>query len=113
GSVYLATRAEDEQYALKVLRRENLGNEESQESLRREAELLSSLHHPNVVRLLEVGTASGEPFLVMEFIDGSSLSDLLSYPVPLPRVVCVTLTRDALLTQVYIHSIERRGIGRG
>jgi serine/threonine-protein kinase len=113
GSVYLATRAADEQYALKVLRRENLGNEESQESLRREAELLTCLQHPHVVRLLEVGQEGGEPFLVMEFIDGLSLAELLSYPLPMPLVVGVTIVRDALRALAYIHDVEREGNPRG
>lgn len=113
GSVYLATRSSSEQYALKVLRRENLGNEESQISLRREAELLSLLQHPNVVRLLDVGHDGGEPFLIMEFIDGLSLSELLSYPLPMPLAVGVTIVRDALRALAYIHDVEREGSPRG
>jgi serine/threonine-protein kinase len=113
GSVYLATRSSSEQYALKVLRRENLGNEESQASLRREAELLTVLQHPNVVRLLEVGSDCGEPFLVMEFIDGLSLSELLSYPLRMPLAVGVTIVRDALRALSYIHDVEREGGPRG
>jgi serine/threonine protein kinase len=113
GSVYLATRSSSEQYALKVLRRENLGNEESQASLRREADLLSVLQHPNVVRLLDVGHEGGEPFLIMEFIDGLSLSELLSYPLPMPLAVGVTIVRDALRALAYIHDVEREGSPRG
>jgi serine/threonine protein kinase len=113
GSVYLATRGTHERYALKVLRRENLGNEESLESLRREAELLSLLQHPNVVRLLAMGDDGGEPFLVMEFIDGLSLAELLSYPLRMPLAVGVTIVRDVLRALSYIHDLEREGSPRG
>lgn len=113
GSVYLATRNASEQYALKVLRRENLGSEESEASLRREAQLLSELTHPNVVRLFDVGSEGGEPFLVMEFIDGLSLSELLSYPLRAPLSVGITIVRDALRALSYIHELERGPNPRG
>lgn len=43
-----------------------------------EGEILSSLNHPRIVKVLQHGTtAQGEPFLVMEFIDGPGLNSLI------------------------------------
>src|SRR5262249_37764277 len=39
-----------------------------------EAEVLSSLQHPNIVQLFDVGEQDGRPFLVEEFLDGGPLS---------------------------------------
>jgi serine/threonine protein kinase len=42
-----------------------------------EARLAARIRHPNVVATLDIVTANGEPFLVMEYVDGESLSVLL------------------------------------
>jgi serine/threonine protein kinase len=44
---------------------------------KREAEILQELRHPNVVEVYEYGELSGNPYIVMEFVDGSSLVELL------------------------------------
>jgi hypothetical protein len=73
GTVYLARRADgafEMRVALKVLRPETA----SSEVLRRfqqEREILASLDHPNIARILDGGqTNEGLPFLAMEFIEG-------------------------------------------
>ena len=73
GTVYLAVRADDayeKQVAVKLIHR----GMDSRSALRRfqqERQLLASLDHPNVARLLDGGTTDdGRPFIVMEYIDG-------------------------------------------
>lgn len=78
GTLYLAERA-DEQYeklvAIKVVRR----GMDSEEILRRfynERQILASLDHPNIARLLDGGTTEdGLPFIVMEFVEGVPVMD--------------------------------------
>jgi tRNA A-37 threonylcarbamoyl transferase component Bud32 len=78
GTVYLAERA-DEQYeklvAIKVVRR----GMDSEEILRRfynERQILASLDHPNIARLIDGGTTEdGLPFLVMEYVEGVPVMD--------------------------------------
>ena len=48
------------------------------ERLGREARLASSLNHPGIVTVYDVGQADGQPFVVMEFIEGGSLAALLA-----------------------------------
>ena len=74
GAVYLAER-NDQQYesevAIKVVR-PGLDTDFILRRFRRERQILASLQHPNIARLLDGGTADdGTPYLVMEFIRGS------------------------------------------
>jgi WD40 repeat protein/serine/threonine protein kinase len=45
---------------------------------RTEAEALARLQHPNIVQVYEVGTAEGQPFFAMEYVDGGSLAQALT-----------------------------------
>src|ERR1017187_3040442 len=73
GAVYLARRADgqfDQTVALKVMA-PHLAGEELVRGFRNGRQLLASLAHPNIARLLDGGVASGgAPYLVMEYIEG-------------------------------------------
>jgi serine/threonine protein kinase len=73
GLVYLAERADGEvqqQVAIKLLRQR--GDEPLvRDRFQRERQILATLSHPNVARLLDVGhTDDGQPYLVMEYVSG-------------------------------------------
>jgi serine/threonine-protein kinase len=76
GTVYLAVRADghfDKQVAVKVLRW-GLGTPMI-DRFRMERQILASLEHPNIARLLDGGmTDDGSPYLVMEYVDGEPLT---------------------------------------
>src|SRR5580704_2959711 len=76
GEVWLAHRADgqhEQQAALKILS-PYLAAPDSLERFRRERELLARLEHPNIARLLDGGMSSqGEPYLVMEYVEGIRL----------------------------------------
>jgi eukaryotic-like serine/threonine-protein kinase len=76
GTVYLAERTDGtyrKQVAIKIVRAEK-DNGEIQERFRREREILASLDHPNIARLLDGGsTEEGLPYFVMEFVDGQPI----------------------------------------
>ncbi|HTS30051.1 MAG TPA: serine/threonine-protein kinase [Bryobacteraceae bacterium] len=73
GTVYLAERADGtyrKQVAIKIVHAEK-NSREILERFRREREILASLDHPNIARLLDGGsTEEGLPYFVMEFVDG-------------------------------------------
>jgi serine/threonine protein kinase/tetratricopeptide (TPR) repeat protein len=78
GTVYLARRA-DEQYeklvAIKVLRR-GMDTDDIVRRFRTERQILASLDHPNIARLLDGGTTDdGLPYLVMEYVEGTPVTD--------------------------------------
>ncbi len=76
GSVYLAGRADDEyrqQVTVKLIK-PGLDGEGILRRFRNERQILASLDHPNIARLLDGGTAeNGLPYLVMEYIEGEPI----------------------------------------
>lgn len=81
GAVYLAERADGEfeqQVALKLLA-PHLVEESFAEKFRAERQVLASLNHPHIVRLLDGGVSEqGEPYLATEFIAGTTLDHYAS-----------------------------------
>ena len=77
GVVYRAERADGEfqrAVAIKVIAESSILSE-SRTRLRSEREILASLEHPNITKLLDSGiTDAGLPYLVMEYVDGVSLT---------------------------------------
>jgi serine/threonine protein kinase len=75
----------DRLVALKILNPDLVAGEELLRRFQQEARISSSLDHPNIVRTLSFGVArDGRPYLVMELLEGHSLSDLLSDGGALP-----------------------------
>jgi ankyrin repeat protein/predicted Ser/Thr protein kinase len=78
GIVYRARHARlDRLVAIKVLLPTKVEPDEMRERFEREAKALAQLQHPNIVTVHDYGEAEGYPYLVMEFVDGASLRDIL------------------------------------
>jgi serine/threonine protein kinase len=78
GEVYRArdTRL-DRTVAVKILPSHLSENDEAKERFNREARAISSLNHPNICTLYDVGHQDGGDYLVMEFLEGETLADRL------------------------------------
>jgi len=78
GAVFLAERSDGEfqqEVALKVVRR-SFADSDLARRFRQERQILASLNHPNVARLLDGGvSAEGEPFLAMEYVEGVRIDE--------------------------------------
>ncbi|HRI03759.1 MAG TPA: serine/threonine-protein kinase [Pyrinomonadaceae bacterium] len=76
GAVFLAERTDGEfeqKVAIKVIR-QTIAESHMVERFRRERQILASLNHPNIAKLLDGGVSeNAEPFLVMEYVDGLSI----------------------------------------
>lgn len=81
GEVHFARATEGAragQYvAIKRVLPNKVRDQEAVRLLLAEAEILTTLHHPNIVKAYEVGTFEGEPFIVMEALDGRDLRQLI------------------------------------
>jgi Tol biopolymer transport system component len=79
GIVYRAidTRL-DRQVALKTLAPFDVRDELRVERFLREARITASLDHPNIVKVHDVGTHDGQPFMVVELLEGETLRDRLA-----------------------------------
>lgn len=69
--------------ALKVVRVERAWDESAAKTLSREARCSTFLEHENIAKVLDIGEDQGRRFLVLEYIDGISLSELLEAEGPL------------------------------
>ena len=89
GEVYRArdTRL-DRIVAVKILPPHLSDNPEAKQRFDREARAISSLNHPNICTLHDVGHQNGLDFLVMEFLQGETLADrLMKGPLPPDQVL--------------------------
>jgi eukaryotic-like serine/threonine-protein kinase len=81
--------------AVKVMHRELLAYPELAARFRREAKVTSELAHPNVVSVFGFGvTPAGQPYLVMEFLDGEDLQTRLERVGPLPPETVLQLVNQ-------------------
>ena len=74
----------DRDVAIKVLPQDFAANEQFRARFEREARTISSLNHPNICTLFDVGEEDGIHFLVMELIEGESLAERLRRDGPFP-----------------------------
>lgn len=93
--------------ALKMLHSHLLDQKKSLARFANEAEAIAALSHENIIRIFDYGESSSQPFLVMEFIDGPTLLEVLEMYGTLPDLVCLEIARQILCGLSCAHS---RGI---
>lgn len=109
GIVDLAHDADGNQVALKrlALHGSATAMAEARRRIRREAEVLASLDHPGVVPLVEVLDDGDDVVLVMPYLEGGSLSDVLATSGPLPAARVAALAEQLLPALAAVH---RQGV---
>jgi len=92
GSVYEAIHIGlKKRFAIKTLLASLAQVEEARLRFLREGEAAATINHPNVVAVTDVGTEGGVPYLVMEYLEGETLGDLLAARGKLPTDEAVGL----------------------
>jgi eukaryotic-like serine/threonine-protein kinase len=112
GEVYKArdTRL-DRPVAIKVLPAAVADDVQRRERFRREARAISSLTHPHICTLYDVGEADGVEFLVMEYLAGETLAQrLLRGALPLEQVVRIAAQIADALAAAHQHGIVHRDL---
>ncbi len=112
GSVFLAEHQEiKRRVAIKVLNFIAAENQLSLERFLREAKIAASLDHPNIVKLFDVAREGDTRYLVMEYIEGLTLEEMIQKgPVPTSRAVDYIIQAAMGLQHAYERGIVHRDI---
>lgn len=79
----------------------------------REARLMARLNHPALPRVSDYFTEGNRAFLVMQFVDGHDLAEVLAQqPGPLPERVVIAWADQLLDALIYLHSNDRQVVHR-
>jgi serine/threonine protein kinase len=109
GTRYEAYLAFDERLhhltVVKVLRPGRVAEESAVRGLRGEAEVLGSLNHPAIARLLRAAIDDGRPHIVLEFVEGPRLSTLIRRFGPLETEQAAPLAVEAASALHYLHGL--------
>src|SRR5271156_5844567 len=115
GEVYLArdTRL-DRQVAIKVLAAHLSSSPELKQRLEREARAISSLNHPHISHLYDIGSQDGTDYLVMEFLEGETLAERLDKgALPLSEILKIGIAVAEALAVAHRHGIVHRDLKPG
>jgi len=115
GEVYKArdTRL-DRTVAIKVLPEHRYNTPQARERFEREAKAISSLNHPHICTLHDVGQQDGIDYLVMEYLEGQTLANRLKRgPLPLDQVLQLAIEITEALDAAHRHGVIHRDLKPG
>jgi eukaryotic-like serine/threonine-protein kinase len=97
--------------AIKVLASKYVEDETMKQRFLREARMASKLNHPNIATIYEIGEAAGNPYIVMEYVEGETLSDRLGDgPMDFEVIVEVGAQAADALAEAHEQGIIHRDI---
>jgi len=84
---------------IKVLREQFVTDEDFIRRFRREAQSVASLSHPNIVSVYDVGKEGDTEYIVMEYVEGRNLKEIIREYAPLSTEQSINLARQ--ITRLY------------
>src|SRR6202162_4671894 len=115
GEVYRATDTRlDRRVAIKVLASHLSSSPELKQRMEREARAISSLNHPHICHLYDIGSQDGTDYLVMEFLEGETLAERLRKgAMPLNEIFKVGIAVGEALAVAHRQGIVHRDLKPG
>lgn len=96
GVVYKAWEERlDRHVAIKMLADQYCKDDKVVARFMREARAVASVHHPNIVQVFSVDEYQGQPYIVMEYVEGESLGDYIQRERKLSPHLAVSMLREA------------------
>jgi serine/threonine-protein kinase len=107
SSVYRARdMASGEKVAFKVMHAHLLDNPANVRRFRREAQAANKVRHPHAVKIFDVGvTPNGSPYIIMDYLNGPSLSDVIEKEGKLPVERCLKIFIQACEGMSHVHEL--------
>lgn len=104
GSVYKAVQLSmGRPVAIKVLKPSLVKSDQQTERLRREAQLVGKLRHPNIVQGLDFGVSNGFHYFTMEYVEGESVRDLVEKHGPMKEKTALRIVTEVAKALEYAH----------
>src|ERR1700741_1742378 len=104
----------DRVVAIKVLASHLSSSSELKQAMDREARAISSLNHPHICHLYDIGSQDGTDYLVMEFLEGETLGERLRKgALPLNEILKIGITVAEALAAAHRQGIVHRDLKPG
>lgn len=102
----------DRQVAVKLLRDEFIDNPDFIKQFQREAKAVAKLSHQNIVNIYDFGKSDGLMYLVMEYVDGCTLKELIAKhgPLPIQQIVDYSIQICYGMAQAHSQNIVHKDI---
>jgi serine/threonine-protein kinase len=112
GEVYLAQDTQlDRTVALKILSADLAADQQRMRRFIQEAKAASTIHHPNIAHVYEIGESDGMRFIAMEHIEGKPLdAEISGHPLDMARIINVGAQVADALDEAHSKGITHRDI---
>lgn len=113
GAVYEGVHlAIGKKVAIKIMNPELAANPDARARFLREAQLTSRVRHPHAVDVTDIGSEGGQPFLVMELLEGEDLASFIEWRgrLPLEQVADILLPVAAAVAAAHDEGIVHRDL---
>ena len=104
------TRGSSREVAIKVLPAELSSDTERLKRFEKEARSASALNHPNIVTIHDIGSEGGVSYIAMERVEGTTLREMVSSPLPIKRLLQIATQITEGLSKAHESGIVHRDL---